>query len=264
MVPLATIYSIGRYMNSILNTYDTITLEKMKKVRLMNRIDTKYVTTTEIFKKVLIEAKEFYFVQYTNGERLMPYHTLYYDTTDCNMYLEHLHGRKRRQKLRIRSYEITNQSFLEIKNKNNKGRTEKIRVPYNDNNTNLFNSFVSENSLYPLSILSEKIENKFFRITLVNRNMTERLTVDTHLKFHNFTTDNSCQLNDIVVIELKRSGNTPSPIKEILRRLHIHPANFSKYCIGLSLTDNNLKNNRFKPRLHKLHKMCNITCNINF
>ncbi|MDO4756030.1 MAG: polyphosphate polymerase domain-containing protein [Parabacteroides sp.] len=251
-------------MNKILETFDSISLTEMKKVRLMNRIDTKYVTTIPWLIALLQEAKEYYFVQEIDGAYMMPYYTLYYDTSDAAMYKEHLRGRKRRQKIRVRRYEASNQSFLEIKNKNNKGRTEKIRIPHSSEKNLSFQEFIEKHSLYPLGDLAKRMENRFSRITLVNKNLTERLTIDIHLRFQNLTTDMTCRLEGLAIIELKRDGKNFSPILDILRRLHIHPAKFSKYCIGMVLTDTELKSNRFKPRLRMIDKMCNVSYNIHF
>ena len=60
---------------------------------------------------------------------------------------------------------------------------------------------------------------------------------------------------DIAIIELKRDGRVPSPILPLLRELRIKPAGFSKYCIGTSITNSNLNQNRFKPRLRKIDKI---------
>ncbi len=252
-------------MDNILCTYDSISLDEMGKVRLMNRIDTKYITTLPVLELLLQMAKEDYVVQSIDNEFSLPYYTLYYDTSDANMYMEHLRGRKRRYKIRIRRYEISNITFLEVKKKNNKGRTKKKRITYNPNEHQNLREFIEENSPYSESELSKRIENRFSRVTLVNRNLTERLTIDTQLKFHNFVTNNTCAIEDLVIIELKRDGNTHSPILEKLRQLHIHPAKFSKYCMGMALTDAALKRNRFKPRLHNLDKLlCQINRNICF
>ena len=40
----------------------------------------------------------------------------------------------------------------------------------------------------------------------------------------------------------------------ILKELKIYPMRFSKYCIGLSLLETKVKNNRFKPVIHQLRK----------
>lgn len=250
-------------MQRILNTYDSISLEEMKKVRLMNRIDTKYVTTVPFLKSLLKEAREFYYVQVIEGQNVMPYYTLYYDTPHADMYMEHLRGRKRRQKIRIRRYEASGISFLEVKNKNNKGRTKKVRMALDGNKDNDISSFIGLYGNYPLCDLVETIENRFSRITLVNRNMTERLTIDIHLRFHNLSNQRTCLLDDLAIIELKRDGKTHSPVLDILRRLHIYEAKFSKYCMGMVLTNEQLKCNRFKPRIRMTRRMCNIVKDIN-
>lgn len=239
-----------------LNAYDPISLEEMKSVRLMNRTDTKYVTTVPHLLRLLEEARAEYRVQVTDGMCEMPYYTRYYDTEECRMYLEHIRGRLCRQKVRIRMYESSGTAFLEVKNKNNKGRTDKERIRCDDLDASGHSDFIGRHTPYCGGMLSHRIENRFTRITLVNRQMTERLTIDTSLRFHNFRTDAVCSLEDLAVIELKRDGRTRSPAAEMLGRLHIHPAGFSKYCIGMALTDETLKQNRFKPRLRMIRRMC--------
>lgn len=251
-------------MKDILCTYDAICIDEMEKVRLMNRIDTKYVTTLPILMQILKQARETYLVQDIGGQTIMPYHTLYYDTADADMYREHLRGRKRRQKIRIRSYEASGQSFLEVKNKNNKGRTKKIRIPYLPEDNRSFDDFIAMHGNYSPSSLSERIENRFSRITLVNRNLAERLTIDTYLRFRNIGTGQTCSLDDLVVIELKRDGHTRSPILDVLRECHIHPAKFSKYCMGMAFTDEKLRYNRFKSRLRQVEKLGSISRDIHF
>ena len=91
-------------IQEILNQYEPITLEDMKEIRLMNRIDTKFVTTVPVLRQLLELAREDYFVQETGGLRISPYYTLYFDTDDCKMYQVHEAGHLVRQKLRIRSY----------------------------------------------------------------------------------------------------------------------------------------------------------------
>lgn len=47
-------------IDTILRAFPTISLEGMGKVRLMNRIDTKYVTTTAQFERLLEMAADEY------------------------------------------------------------------------------------------------------------------------------------------------------------------------------------------------------------
>ncbi len=251
-------------MEKTLQSYIPVSLEQMKAVRLMNRIDTKYVTTLPKLIRLLELARDKYWVQEIDGKRNMPYYTLYFDTERYDMYMEHLRGRKTRQKIRIRAYEHSGVSFLEVKNKNNKGRTAKKRVECAAHEKDMHFDFIASHLNYAPDRLMNRIENRFSRITLVNRNMTERLTIDTGLRFHNFTTNTMCALDGLVIIELKRDGLTHSPILELLRELRIKPSGFSKYCMGMALTDEGLRKNRFKPRLRMVNKICHVDYNTMF
>jgi len=257
-------------MTEILNRYDPITLDQMKDIRLMNRIDTKFVTTMPVLCRLLELAREDYFVQETGGLRVSPYYTLYFDTDDCAMYNRHEAGHLVRQKLRIRSYVDAGLNFLEVKTKNNHGRTKKkrmamegfdalhpdhdIRFDKRDAVFTAYDEFLRSYLRYAPETLAEQLENRFDRITLVNKGKTERLTIDTNLRFHNIATGNSRLMNDLVIIELKRDGLQYSPILAKLNELRIHPHGFSKYCIGSALTNDSLRRNRIKPRLHSVEK----------
>ena len=115
-------------MTEILQTlkeYIPISLEEMSGIKLMNRTDTKYVTSYQILKEILLAAGHDYRVQEVNGEYNIAYHTIYLDTADRDMYLTHQNGRVVREKIRIRTYVDSDLTFLEVKNKNNKGRTDR-------------------------------------------------------------------------------------------------------------------------------------------
>lgn len=56
-------------------------------------------------------------------------------------------------------------------------------------------------------------------------------------------------MEQLAIIELKRDGHHPSPMHDLLIRMHVHPGGFSKYCIGSTLTNPNLVNNNFKEKL---------------
>ena len=257
-------------LQEILNDYKPITLEEMKDIRLMNRIDTKFVTTVPVLKQLLEIARSDYYVQETGGLRISPYYTLYFDTPDCAMYNRHAAGHLVRQKLRIRSYVDAGLNFLEVKTKNNHGRTKKkrmtmegfdalhpdhtIRFERQDEQYIVYDDFLREHLRYAPESMTEQIENRFDRITLVNQGKTERLTIDTHLRFHNIATGIDRDMGDIVIIELKRDGLQPSPILSKLLQLRIFPHGFSKYVIGSALTNSGLRHNRIKPRLHSIEK----------
>lgn len=243
----------------------------MSGIRLMNRTDTKFVTNIATLRKLLKLAVWQYRAQEIEGKRQARYYTMYFDTPDMQMYTCHHSGHANRQKLRIRSYVDSGLNFLEVKTKNNHKRTRKKRTTMfdfdplaparnivfdsHDVNFKEYDSFLRENLWYKPEIMEEAIENRFNRITLVNNNKTERLTIDTDLCFHNIHTGNDCSLPELAIIELKRDGLVPSPILSLLNELRIKPLGFSKYCIGTALTNPDIRQNRFKQRLHALGKL---------
>lgn len=231
----------------------------MGKVKLMNRVDTKFVTTLDKLEQLLQMAADRYSIQEIEGRQMMPYTTLYFDTPVCEMYAEHQRGKKARQKIRVRRYESSGIAFLEVKRKNNKGRTDKKRMQVAERTPDLdreqYRTFLIQKSRYGFARLLPQLSNAFRRITLVNDAMTERLTIDLDLKFRNEQTGNSADMGPIVIIEVKRDGLTHSPILAMLKQLRIHKSGFSKYCIGMSLTNPNLKSNRFKDRLRRVSKL---------
>jgi hypothetical protein len=246
-------------MNALLTHYERIGLDEMKSVKLMNRIDTKYVTSAQTLRQLLRLAADDYRVQAIDGGVNLPYYTLYFGTTSRAMYMAHLHGKKNRQKVRLRRYESSDLQFLEVKHKSNTGRTDKQRIPCPAYGETACADFLAHHSAYPYADLQPALENRFNRITLVNKAMTERVTIDTDLRFHNPLTGNCCRMTDLAVIELKRDGNCPSPLLDLLRQLRVFPASFSKYCIGMVVTDPNLVCNNFKPQIHRLDRAYHIT-----
>ena len=258
-------------MESIITTYNPISLDEMSGIKLMNRTDTKFVTTVDRLRLLLMLAKDDYRIQDIDGVRNAQYYTAYFDTPDNNMYVVHQNGHTGRQKLRIRSYVESGLNFLEVKTKNNHGRTKKKRVdmvgfdPRNpdhgirfqrqDMQYMLYDEFLRKHLRYDPAVLAEQLENNFHRVTLVNKAKTERLTIDTDLKFHNLFTGKKVDLTGLAIIELKRDGLQPSPILGMLRELRIKPSGFSKYCMGSALTNPSLKRNNFKERLRMVERM---------
>ena len=247
-------------MGDILAGFDPITLEEMSGIKLMNRIDTKFVTTRTQLVQLLYLAHEDYWVQDVKGERLSKYDTTYFDTQDFAMYRIHQTGHCGRQKLRFRTYVSSNLQFMEVKTKNNHGRTKKKRIKVTDMDLadQEKRDFLKDHLCYGVDTLQPAIRNNFDRITLVNRAKTERLTIDTNLQFFNLISGQNRNMGSLVIIELKRDGLCYSPVLEMLRQLRIHPHGFSKYCMGSALTNPQLPVNRFKPKLIDVAKILGV------
>ena len=247
-------------MNELLKPFDPITLEEMKSVKLMNRTDTKFVTNTSKLRQLLKMAQQDYYVQVIDGERNLDYDTTYFDTTAFDMYNMHQNGHLNRQKIRFRTYCINDLQFMEVKTKNNHGRTKKKRIEVSDMDLKDEDKrqFLHKHLRYEVDKLQPVLNNHFSRITLVNKGMTERLTIDTALNFHNLLNGHDKDMGQLVVIELKRDGLVPSPVLQMLSQLRIQPHGFSKYCMGSALTgQGHLPVNRFKCKLIEINKLVN-------
>ena len=241
----------------LLKTFTPITLEDMSGVKLMNRTDTKFVTRTDRLHRLLQMAKDDYYIQEIDGERNLEYDTTYFDTCGYDMYYQHQWNHANRQKIRFRTYCISGLQFMEVKTKNNHGRTNKKRMEVADMDVSeqTKTAFLRKHLRYGADTLRPTLNNHFSRITLVNKARTERLTIDSALRFHNLVSHERRDMGNLVVIELKRDGRASSPILEMLRKLHIHPHGFSKYSMGSALTNPELRVNRFKRDLIEINKI---------
>ncbi len=238
-----------------------ITLPEMDSIKLMNRIDSKYLTTEAMLLRILSAAAAAgYRVLVTEDMRISPYDSVYFDTAGLKMFYDHHNRRLVRQKVRTRSYMNSGTTFLEIKRKNNKGRTKKKRIAIPVTELMDFQAdapaceYLASHSWFRAGDLSPAVETLFHRITLVNPALTERLTIDTRLCFKNFRSGKETSLQDAVIIELKQDGRAASQMKNILLDLRVKPLRVSKYCIALTLTDPLAKTGRFKIKVRTIEK----------
>jgi len=241
-----------------------ITLEQMEGVKLLNRIDTKYLTNELTLIRVLADAAAAdYRVLVADGARISPYNSVYFDTPQLRMFLDHHNRRLVRQKVRTRVYVLSGKAFLEIKRKNNHGRTKKKRIGIGESEMMGFAGnaeacdYLERYSWFSVGDLAPVLSTGFWRITLVNPARTERLTIDTRLRFHNYRTGKSASLEDAVIIELKQDGHAASQMKGILLNHRVKPVRISKYCLAETLTDPSMKSNRFKVKVRTIEKTIN-------
>ncbi|MBR1873149.1 MAG: polyphosphate polymerase domain-containing protein [Bacteroidales bacterium] len=245
----------------------TILLDEMDSIKLMNRIDSKYVTDMAVLERLLeMAAQRGYRALKTEGVVISPYDSVYYDTPNLKMFSDHATRRLVRQKVRTRVYVNSGATFLEIKRKNNHGRTKKSRCSIPAEEFGDFRAdsaaceYLASHSDYTATMLEPRLETRFRRITLVNSAKTERLTIDTQLEFVNFVTGQTASLGPAVIIELKQDGRAASEMKGILLELRVKPLRVSKYCIGTCLTDPSARSNRFKEKIRMINKITGYAC----
>ena len=98
------------------------------------------------------------------------------------------------------------------------------------------------------------LNNKFNRITFVNNEQTERLTLDFNIHFSDDL--NQKDFSDFYVVEIKQSkSNGRSVVTEVLKKNNIREQSFSKYIFGIIALKDNVRMNNFLPLIKKINKL---------
>jgi hypothetical protein len=243
-------------LNSILSSFETISLNEMESVALMNRTDTKFVFRSDQLPRFLKKIFHSYRILTVNNLFSSKYRTLYYDTVDFKMYLEHHRGKPSRYKIRHRIYADSQLQYFEIKYKNNKGRTIKNRIKRTELN-NLISGkaeeLLTKYTSFKADSLFPKLWSNCSRITLVNKFSKERLTLDVDLQFKNEESEKN--LVNIEIAEVKQEKKTSSPFTKLMKEERIRQGSISKYCMGVASLYNHIKKNNFKQNILQINKI---------
>lgn len=234
---------------------EPISLEEMDSVKLMNRTDTKFAFHEKYFAEILEKAASDYRVLEIKNIRTPSYKTLYFDTADFHLFLDHHNDRNHRYKIRIRNYVESGLFFLEVKKKVN-GRTDKGRIKVSKIHEVLEQDqlqFIEKMTGERLPLV-KTLWNNFNRITLVNKSAPERITIDFNLAFSNEKTEKP--MDKMIIAEVKQERvNLHSPFIQILKSFGIRQTSLSKYCIGSLYCYPGLKYNNFKSKLLTIQKI---------
>ena len=244
-------------IKELLDPFEPITLQEMDRVKLMNRMDTKFAFRFSELNTLLPLLTLNYRVLTIEGTNTPHYESLYFDDERFSFFRDHHNGKGDRFKVRIRKYVESNLFFLEIKHKI-KGRTDKKRIV-----TDQFNEVLPESDL---AFVQKELQanknlvptmwNSFQRITLVSKTENERLTLDFNILFEKDGVKKS--FNQLVIAELKQEDlNRNSVFYQLMKEQRIRPYRLSKYCLGSVeiYGEDKLKFNRFKKKLLYLKKI---------
>ena len=239
-----------------LNKFETITLSEMDDVKLMSRTDTKFVFNFSRLPEFLEKLSQFYRVLSIDGNLIHDYKSLYFDTEDRKFYIEHHNRRVNRNKIRFREYVGSGLTFLEIKLKNNKGKTIKKRIKVDsisEEITEQQQKYIDKIVGYPIEVSAKQWIN-FSRVTFVHKTQKERLTMDVNLTFNNKKDEGD--LKNIVIAEVKQERmSRSSDFMRIAKEMSILPMRLSKYCMSTLSLNPELKKNRFKEKQLFINKL---------
>ena len=241
---------------SSLQQFEAVSLQQLDGVKLMNRVDQKFILHQHELNDLLAEILHSYNVLEIDGKRLFKYSSLYYDTDALNFYTDHHNGKPNRIKIRSREYLDTGTAFFEIKKKIKGFRTEKYRIKKSGDK---LNDQVSEQELLKHHHLDHiplvpSILIDYSRITLSAKDLSERVTIDTDLLFKKEQGEES--MGGLVIIEVKQDQvKRESPIIQALRKRRNRPFGISKYAMGMVLMNAVNKTNAFRHKVSKIKQL---------
>jgi hypothetical protein len=243
-------------LTATLSNFIPISLEEMDHVKLLDRIDTKFVINEDQLSEYLKAVVPHYYILTIGGGLLHPYETLYFDTPSFQLYQMHHNGLRNRYKLRCRKYVNSGISFFEIKTKTNTSRTIKKRIQVESIPDSLdapLNQYIKDHTPGDFHNYVPALRVFFDRLTFVNKLANERLTFDLNLRYACNGTEK--KIDRIVIVEVKQEKHSVSPFGELMKINHQHKNYLSKYCLGVACLNKGLKRNRFKQKINELNKL---------
>jgi hypothetical protein len=232
--------------------------ELVEKAALQTRVDRKYVLSRLDAAEVLAELDPATRILEIEGARKSAYESVYFDTPDLLSYRMAAHARRRRFKLRTRSYVDTDEAWLEVKTRGARSTTVKDRFAYDMAHRDILTPDAREYAdaaLDGLGLRAEELElrptliTRYHRTTLFLPASGSRATVDTDLSWEG---DDGRVLAtpDLAIIETK-SGSRTSEVDRLLWAHGHRPATISKFGTGLAALRSDLPSNKWARVLRR-------------
>lgn len=236
---------------------------------LQTRVDRKYVVPVSDLPLLLALLPASARVLDIDGRRTFSYRSVYVDTPDLRCFRHAGQGRRRRFKIRSRSYLDTGTTWLEVKTRAGRSTTVKDRIEHPDLEhaplTAEGGDFVRETLQQrgfraDDTVLSPALVTTYRRTTLhlegTGGRETSRGTIDTDLAFSSPGPHVGSERRDglsapgLAVVETK-GGSSPSVLDRQLWRLGHRPVALSKYGTGLSALHPELPDLKWHRTLHR-------------
>ncbi|MFK0007910.1 polyphosphate polymerase domain-containing protein [Paenarthrobacter sp. NPDC090520] len=225
---------------------------------LLTRVDRKYLVPSasarRIFAGFTTEAR----VLEMDGSRTFAYDSVYFDTPELDSYMMAAHGRRRRFKVRTRTYVDSAVSFLEVKTEGARKATVKERIPYEpcdrDRLTDEGLAYVNETLAAAIGDvefgpMEPVLSTAYHRTTLYLPDSGSRATIDTDVTWQR-PDGQPWVLDNAVVVETK-SGSAPGPLDRHLWAHGVRPCRISKFATGMAALHPELPANRWNQTLRR-------------
>ena len=246
-------------LEHIVSELPSISLVDLTAVEFDSRVDTKFVFHQDKLVEYLEKVSADLVVLEVHGKRIFNYQNLYCDDAGFYFFQRHHSGFGNRSKVRVRKYSDEGPFYFEVKNKTNKGKTVKYRIPlmqFQDFETPETAYLTKEYTGFKFEELPNRTEIEYQRITLSNKGLTEKLTLDFGMKTQN--QESKFEFKNLVIAEVKQIHySSRSAFIRTLKEMKIYKTSFSKYCSSVALLNSNLKQNRFKKIIANVKNIAN-------
>lgn len=227
---------------------------------LQTRVDRKYLLHRTALASVLAELPAGTRVLDIDGERSLRYASQYFDTPSLDSYYGAARGRRRRFKVRSRTYVDSGGSYLEVKTRGGRAVTVKDRVPVHgdvlDSDAVAYASELLAGAGIPdaprlADALVPVLVTRYRRATLLlpatEAHDASRGTIDTELAWISHD-GRMLRLPASVIVETK-SGQRAGALDRALWRQRHRPATVSKYGTGMAALHPTLPSNKWRSAL---------------
>ncbi len=237
-----------------LDRFDAVTLDElMAEAALLSRVDRKYIVPRVAVEPILAALDPATRVLEIDGARDFAYESVYFDTSDLLSFRMAARPRRRRFKVRTRSYLETGGSYLEIKTRGARGTTVKGRDAYEPAQRAELTDEARQEvaaALGSIGVVPEHaaglratLVTRYRRATLLSPDGVARATIDTALTWTE-PDGTGFSLPGVAIIETK-SPSAASGVDRLLWRSGHRPATVSKYATGLAALHPALPANRW-------------------
>lgn len=219
---------------------------------LLSRVDRKYLLPASMLPGLLDQLPAGTRALEIDGRRDFAYRSVYLDTDRLDCFHGAARRRRRRFKVRIRTYLDSQTHFVEVKTRGSRGQTIKTRLPYGGAGpvlTSLTELLAGAGVTTDPSAFGPVLSTVYRRHTLYLPSSNSRVTIDSDLHW-SLPDGPSTLLPGHLIVETKSSGSA-SEMDRLLWRLHHRPCSISKYATGLAALNPELPANRWHPVLHR-------------
>jgi len=231
--------------------------ELVERAGLLTRVDRKYLVPADDVGALVHGLPPDAQVLQIGARRLFDYESVYFDTPDLLAYHLAARRRRRRFKVRTRTYVDSAQCWIEVKTRGVRGTTVKDRVPH------LLDGRVDVTPALPFVTATltahgitgaetmrwvPTLVTRYRRATILLPDTDSRLTIDVDLTWHDGR--RPLRLRHLAVVETK-TGSTASTADRLLWTHGHRPLRISKYATGLAALQPELPATRWQRTLRR-------------